>query len=155
MTTTTIPQAPELGGPPTSPSPVRTRAPSASRSPSDSGCDGFPAWGFVWILSHGRLRRAPVGDEKWLAAAQTFKSSLGHNDVWLADYIESLLTRTFVLVGCGLWWTEVALSGHSFPTYPPRRAVCGERSPSRARPPMSTGQPCRPLRGVTGGPLHG
>jgi len=37
--------APELGGPPTSPSPVHTRVLSVSRSPSDSGCDGFPAWG--------------------------------------------------------------------------------------------------------------
>ena len=95
------------------------------------------------------------GDEKWLAAAQTFKSSFGPNDVWLADYVESRLARTFVLVGCGLWWTEVALSGHSFPTYSPRQAECGEWSPNRARPPMSTGQSCRPLRSVTGGPLRG
>ena len=87
--------------------------------------------------------------------AESFESSLGHNDVWLADYVESSLARTFVLARWGLWWTEVASSGHSFPAYSPRQSSRGERSPIRTRHAMSTGQPCWPLRSVTGGPLHG
>ena len=87
--------------------------------------------------------------------AESFESSLGHNDVWFADYVESRLARTFVLVGCGLWWTEMALSGHSFPTYSPREASRGEGSTHPAHPVMSPGQHWRPLRSVTGGPLHG
>ena len=93
------------------------------------------------------------GHHHW--PAESFKSSFGHNDVWLADYVESGLARTFVLVGCGLWWTEMALSGHSFPTYSPREAPRGEGSNRPAHPVMSPSQHWRPLRSVTGGPLHG
>src|SRR5665647_3821778 len=55
-----------------------------------------------------------------------FKSSLGHNDVWFADYVKSSPTRTFVLAGCGHSWTEVASTGHSFPTYSPRKSPRGD-----------------------------
>ena len=60
------------------------------------------------------------------ARAWRFNSSLAHNDVWLDDYVKSLLTRTFVLGSCGPWWTEVAPRGHSFPTYSPRKPPRGE-----------------------------
>jgi hypothetical protein len=84
-----------------------------------------------------------------------FNSSLAHSDVWLDDYVKSLLTRTFVLGSCGPLWTDVALSSHSFPTYSPRQPSRGEWAHRFVRPPMSTVQPWRPLRSVTGGPLHG
>ncbi len=66
---------------------------------------------------------------------ERFNSSLAHNDVWSPDYIKSPLTRTSVLISCGLSWTRMALRGLPFPTYSPRHPGRGER---RRRRPLST-----------------
>jgi hypothetical protein len=50
------------------------------------------------------------------------RSSLGHTDVWLANYVKTRLARTFVLARV---WTQVARSGLQYPlipTYSPTEA---------------------------------
>ena len=73
---------------------------------------------------------------------ERFNSSLAHNDVWSPDYIKSPLTRTSVLISCGLSWTRMALRGLPFPTYSPRFPTYSPRHPVRGerrrRRPLST-----------------
>mgnify|MGYP000897631022 FL=1 len=91
--------------------------------------------------------------------AESFNSSLAHNDVWSPDYIKSPLTRTSVLVSCGLPWTRMAFRGLPFPTYSPRFPTYSPRHPGRGehrrRRPLSTRPSFGPLRSVTGGAHHG
>ena len=88
-----------------------------------------------------------------------FNSSLAHNDVWSPDYIKSPLTRTSVLLSCGLPWTRMAFRGLPFPTYSPRFPTYSPRHPGRGerrrRRPLSTRPSFGPLRSVTGGAHHG
>ena len=90
---------------------------------------------------------------------ESFNSSLAHNDVWSPDYIKSPLTRTSVLLSCGLLWTRMAFRGLPFPTYSPRFPTYSPRHPGRGehrwRRSLSTRPSLRPLRSVTGGAHHG
>ena len=120
---------------------------------------GFSSW-----FRKGPYARVAEWQTRWLQVPVSlgtwrFNSSLAHNDVWSPDYIKSPLTRTSVLLSCGLSWTRMAFRGlpfptysPRFPTYSPRHSGRGERCEGR---PLSTRPSLSPLRSVTGGPHHG
>ena len=101
-----------------------------------------------------RTVQVRVSERTW-----RFNSSLAHYDVWSPDYIKSPLTRTSVLLSCGLPWTRMAFRGLPFPTYSPRFPTYSPRHPGRRerrrRPLLSTRPSSCPLRSVTGGAHHG